>query len=219
MPNIEASWAEVLGDELKAEYYRTLVTTIENFYRSETVYPQREQIFNAFTLCPFHKVKVVILGQDPYHGEGQAHGLAFSVRDGVRVPPSLKNVYKELEADLGVKPRTSGNLEAWARQGVLLLNATLTVRANSPASHQGLGWETFTNTVIKSISDKKTNVVFILWGKYAQAKADLIDQDKHLILNAPHPSPFSAHTGFFGSKPFSQSNAYLSKTEQKPIEW
>jgi uracil-DNA glycosylase len=219
MPDIEASWVEVLREELKAEYYIKLVGTIENFYQSETIYPPQEQIYNAFALCPFQEVKVVILGQDPYHGEGQAHGLAFSVPDDQVIPPSLKNIYKELAADCGVQPPESGNLEAWAKQGVLLINATLTVRASQPGSHQGLGWETFTDAVIKHISEKKSHVVFILWGKYAQAKASLINQDKHLVLKAPHPSPFSAHTGFFGSKPFSQTNTYLSKTNQNPIGW
>lgn len=219
MFKIESSWAEVLRDELKAEYYRKLAGTIENFYLSEIVYPPPEQIFNAFNLCPFGEVRVVILGQDPYHGKKQAHGLAFSVPDGVLIPPSLKNIYKELENDLKIEPPASGNLERWARQGVLLLNATLTVKENTPGSHQNLGWETFTDAVIRQLADKTEPVVFILWGKYAQTKASLIDSNKHLILKSPHPSPFSAYTGFFGSRPFSKTNAYLIKNNTKPIEW
>ena len=216
---IEPSWQKVLESEFSKPYFQELSKKIKNFYLTETIYPHPKNIFNAFTLCPFSKVKVVILGQDPYHGPHQAHGLSFSVPDGIKPPPSLQNIYKELKNDLGKDIPTSGNLEHWARQGVLLLNATLTVRASLAGSHQGLGWENFTDSIIKIISDKKEHVVFILWGKYAQAKISLIDQSKHLVLSAPHPSPFSAHTGFFGSKPFSKTNTYLEKHGLGKIEW
>jgi uracil-DNA glycosylase len=216
---IEPSWKAALAKEFEEPYFATLSAAIKQAYLEGTVYPPPKLIFNAFDLCPFDHVKVVILGQDPYHGPGQAHGLSFSVPDGVKNPPSLQNIYKELTSDLGVPPKTSGNLEAWAKQGVLLLNATLTVLPQRPGSHQGLGWETFTDAVIKTISDQKEHVVFILWGKYAQAKRSLINTTKHLIIESPHPSPFSAHTGFFGSKPFSQTNEYLSKHNLVPINW
>lgn len=216
---IEASWQRILKQEFSLLYFQELTKTIKSAYLSSVVYPPPKQLFHAFNLCPFPKVKVVILGQDPYHQAGQAHGLAFSVPDGVPTPPSLRNIYKELEADLGIKAKETGNLEAWAKQGVLLLNATLTVLPGQPGSHQGLGWEIFTDAVIRHISAEKEHVVFILWGKYAQAKETLIDQNKHLILKAPHPSPFSAHSGFFGSKPFSQANNYLLQHQLKPIEW
>lgn len=219
MFKIEPSWTEILEEEFRSDYLKQLEITLENLYQTEQIYPPPEQIFNAFNLCPFSEVRVVILGQDPYHGKNQAHGLAFSVPDGVPIPPSLKNIYKELENDLRIKPPASGNLERWARQGVLLLNATLTVQENTPGSHQNLGWETFTAAVIRLLADKKEHVVFILWGKYAQTKASLIDSNKHLILKSPHPSPLSAYTGFFGSRPFSKTNAYLIKNNQKPIEW
>ncbi|MEK7150370.1 MAG: uracil-DNA glycosylase, partial [Patescibacteria group bacterium] len=179
-----------------------------------------KQIFNAFNLAPFDKVKVVILGQDPYHGKGQAHGLSFSVPDRINPPPSLVNIFKEIESDLNVKiQKTNGNLENWAKQGVLLLNAILTVRANNPASHRNLGWEKLTNAVIKALSNKREHIVFLLWGKFAQEKENLIDASKHLILKAPHPSPFSANSGFFGCKHFSKTNDYLIKTGQTPIDW
>ncbi len=216
---IEKSWQEALTEEFEKPYFKNLTEAVKQSYLREIIYPHPKNIFNAFAFCPFAEVKVVILGQDPYHGPGQAHGLSFSVPDGVRVPPSLQNIYKELNEDLSQPIPASGNLEIWAKQGVLLLNATLTVRASEAGSHQGIGWETFTDTIIKTISDKKERVVFILWGKFAQAKAVLIDQNKHLILKAPHPSPFSAHTGFFGSKPFSQTNAYLEKHGLKKIDW
>ena len=216
---IEPSWQEALEDEFTKPYFKNLTEKIKDAYLQEAVYPHPKNIFNAFTFCPFDKVKVVILGQDPYHGTGQAHGLSFSVPDEIKTPPSLQNIYKELKSDIGKEIPTSGNLEHWAKQGVLLLNATLTVRANLAGSHQGIGWETFTDTIIKTVSDQKEHVVFILWGKYAQAKTNLIDREKHLILSAPHPSPFSAHSGFFGSKPFSQTNTYLEKHGLKKIEW
>jgi uracil-DNA glycosylase len=217
--NFDPSWQTALATEFSKPYFSTLSRTVRKAYQDTDVYPPPEQIFNAFSLCPFQQVKVVILGQDPYHGEGQAHGLSFSVPAGNKIPPSLRNIYKELASDLGKSPRESGNLEDWVKQGVLLLNSTLTVLPGQPGSHQGLGWETFTDAVIETIANKKSHVVFILWGKYAQAKKKLIDADKHYIIESPHPSPFSAHTGFFGAKPFSQTNAYLAKNHLKPIEW
>lgn len=216
---IEPSWKKALAHEFLQPYFASLSTTVKQAYLDDTVYPPPKLIFNAFALCPFDQVKVVILGQDPYHSPGQAHGLSFSVPDGMKNPPSLKNIYKELATDLGVTPPESGNLEHWAKQGVLLLNATLTVLPGQPTSHQGLGWETFTDAVIKTISDQKEHVVFILWGNYARAKKSLIDTAKHLVVESPHPSPFSAHTGFLGSKPFSKTNEYLTKTKQTPISW
>jgi uracil-DNA glycosylase len=216
---IEASWKERLKSEFEQEYFKALTTKVREVYLGGRVFPPAPLVFNAFALCPYGEVKVVILGQDPYHGDGQAHGLSFSVPDGVRPPPSLQNIYKEIKSDLGIEIPHSGNLERWAKQGVLLLNATLTVKSNSPASHQGLGWERFTDAVIKKISDEKDNIVFLLWGKFAHSKADLIDSGKHLILKAPHPSPFSAHTGFFGCKHFSQTNKYLGKHNLEPIKW
>lgn len=216
---IEPSWKEALEEEFGKPYFANLTKSVQDAYLGRTVFPPSQYIFNAFTLCPFDQVKVVILGQDPYHGTGQAHGLSFSVPDGVRVPPSLKNIYKEIKNDLGTEVPESGNLERWAKQGVLLLNATLTVEESNAGSHQGLGWEIFTDAVIKTISDQKEHVVFLLWGKYAQAKGTLIDETKHLILQAPHPSPFSAHTGFFGCRHFSQTNEYLTKQALAPIEW
>lgn len=217
---IEPSWAEQLASYFDTAKFKSLSDFIRSEYLSKTVYPKPENIFKAFWLTPFSEVKVVILGQDPYHGAGQAHGLCFSVADGIKPPPSLVNIYKELEADLGVKKDfTSGNLEDWSRQGVFLLNAILTVVASTPASHQKLGWEDFTDEVIKTISQRKEHVVFILWGNYARAKRVLIDQTKHLIIEAPHPSPFSAYSGFFGSKPFSQVNKDLIAHGQVKINW
>ena len=218
--NIEKSWKEVLKDEFALPYFVTLSERVREAYLGATpVYPPPELVFNAFTLCPFDAVKVVILGQDPYHGAGQAHGLCFSVQDGVRTPPSLQNIYKELSSDLGIDIPQSGNLERWARQGVLLLNATLTVEASKPASHQGIGWERFTDAVIKKLSDEKEHLVFLLWGKYAEDKGVIIDTTKHLVLKAPHPSPFSAYTGFFGCKHFSKTNMYLQTHAHAPIRW
>lgn len=217
---IEPSWAEQLASYFDTAKFKSLSDFIRSEYLSKTVYPKPENIFKAFWLTPFSEVKVVILGQDPYHGAGQAHGLCFSVANGIKPPPSLVNIYKELEADLGVKKDfTSGNLEDWARQGVFLLNAILTVVASTPASHQKLGWEDFTDEVIKTISQRKEHVVFILWGNYARAKRVLIDQTKHLVIEAPHPSPFSAYSGFFGSKPFSQVNNYLKQQGESEIDW
>ena len=216
---IEESWKEVLKDEFEKEYFATLRQQVRSAYATHQVFPAPQHIFNAFALCPFNRVRVVILGQDPYHGIGQAHGLSFSVQDGVPLPPSLQNIYKEVEADIGKPLSASGNLTRWAEQGVLLLNAVLTVDAHTPGSHARYGWETFTNAVISIISQEKEHVVFLLWGKYAQEKESLIDHSKHLILKAPHPSPFSAHTGFFGCKHFSKTNAYLEAHGQRPIEW
>lgn len=217
---IESSWKEVLAHEFELPYFTTLRGTVRRAYlEKSSVYPPPKLVFNAFNLCPFNRVQVVILGQDPYHGSGQAHGLAFSVPDSVRIPPSLQNIYKEIRDDLGTPIPESGNLERWATQGVLLLNATLTVVGGTPTSHQGLGWETFTNAVIKKISEVKEHVVFLLWGKYAQEKSAYIDASKHFILKAPHPSPFSAHTGFMGCKHFSKTNNYLTKHNKKPIQW
>ncbi len=217
--SIEQSWKEMLGKEFTKEYFVKLTETVRTAYLSTTVFPPPKLVFNAFSQCPFTDVKVVILGQDPYHGKGQAHGLSFSVQDGIRVPPSLQNIYKEIAVDLQKEIPHSGNLERWARQGVLLLNATLTVEEGKAGSHQGLGWETFTDAVIKKVSDEKEHVVFLLWGKYAQNKASLIDKTKHLILIAPHPSPFSVHTGFFGCRHFSKTNIYLRKHDLGEIEW
>lgn len=216
---IENSWKKVLHDEFEKNYFVSLSAQIREAYLRETVYPPPKLVFNAFAHCSFDNVKVVILGQDPYHGVDQAHGLSFSVPDGVRLPPSLQNIYKEINDDLGIRVPKSGNLERWAKQGVLLLNATLTVRAGVAGSHQGLGWEQFTDAVIQKISDEKERVVFMLWGRYAQEKGKNIDINKHLVLTAPHPSPFSAHTGFFGCKHFSLCNKYLIEHKQKPIVW
>lgn len=216
---IEESWRQVLADEFQKEYFQELSKKVREAYLSTSVFPPPTLVFNAFTQCPFDNVRVVILGQDPYHGQGQAHGLSFSVQDTVAIPPSLKNIYKEIETDLGIAIPTSGNLERWAQQGVLLLNATLTVEAGKAGSHQGLGWEQFTDAVIKKISDEHENIVFLLWGKYAQEKGATIDTNKHLVLTAPHPSPFSAYTGFFGCRHFSKTNIYLKKHDLTEIHW
>jgi len=221
-PQIEEGWKKALAEDFGAEYMKELKKKLAEELKSGVIiYPPPKQIFNAFNLTPFDKVKVVILGQDPYHGRGQAHGLSFSVPNGVTPPPSLVNIFKEIESDLAVKPpkTKNGNLESWAKQGVLLLNAILTVRANSPASHRNLGWEKLTNAAIKALSDKREHIVFLLWGKFAQEKEDLIDASKHLILKAPHPSPYSASSGFFGCKHFSKTNDYLLQTGQTPIRW
>jgi uracil-DNA glycosylase len=213
------SWEESIGKEFDKDYFKQLKLSVEADYLLETIFPQEEEIFNAFINCPFENVRVVILGQDPYHGEGQAHGLAFSVPEGVQIPPSLRNIYKEITADTGTTPPQSGNLERLAKQGILLLNSTLTVQAGFAGSHKGLGWEQFTDAVVKKISDEKAGVVFMLWGKYAQDKGAHIDQSKHLVLKSAHPSPLSAYAGFFGSKPFSQCNAYLARQGGKTINW
>ena len=216
---IEPSWKEAVGAEFEKTYFKQLVTFIRDEYTNHIVYPPGKMLFNAFSYCPFNEIKVVILGQDPYHGQGQAHGLSFSVQDNVPPPPSLDNIYKELVSDLGVDQPTSGNLTHWAKQGVLLLNTVLSVREKEPQSHQNKGWEFFTDAVIRAISAKDEPVVFILWGSPAQKKEAIIDTGKHLILKAVHPSPLSAYRGFFGSKPFSQTNAFLEKNGKTPIVW
>jgi uracil-DNA glycosylase len=219
---LEASWLKVLSDEFGKDYMLKLKQFLkEEKQAGKTIYPKNADIFNAFAKTPFNEVKVVILGQDPYHGPNQAHGLSFSVQKGVRVPPSLQNIYKELSTDIpGFKIPDTGDLTEWAQQGVLLLNATLTVQAANAGSHQKKGWEKFTDMVIKTISEKKKGVVFILWGAYAQSKTVLIDETKHLIIKSTHPSPLAvSHGGFFGSKPFSKTNAYLVQQGEKPIDW
>jgi uracil-DNA glycosylase len=216
---IEPSWKEALQEEFDKEYFKELSGFVKNEYISTTVYPNPKFIFNAFELCPFDKVSVVILGQDPYHGPGQAHGLCFSVPENIAMPPSLKNIYKEIVSDVGGVIPSHGNLEHWARQGVLLLNATLTVRKGEAGSHQHKGWEEFTDAGIRTLSEKKENLVFILWGNYARAKRVLINENKHLILEAAHPSPFSAYNGFFGCKHFSKTNEYLEDHGKDPILW
>ena len=216
---IEASWKNILLPAFYKESFNSLKTFLIEEKKQYTIYPKSKQIFSAFNLCPFDKVNVVIIGQDPYHGPNQANGLCFSVSDGIKLPPSLKNIYKEIQQDLGGTIPNSGNLEHWANQGVLMLNATLTVRAGLAGSHQNKGWESFTDEVITSLSDKKKNVLFLLWGRFAQQKALLIDQNKHSVLKAAHPSPFSAHSGFFGCKHFSKTNTYLKKLGKKEIQW
>lgn len=218
--DIEPEWEAVLTDFFATEKFAKLTDFIRQEYQTKTIYPRPENLFKAFWLTPFSKIKVVILGQDPYHDVGQAHGLCFSVPENIATPPSLKNIYKEIESDLGIKKDfKSGNLESWAQQGVFLLNAILTVIAHNPASHRKKGWEEFTDFVIKTISDKSEHVVFILWGSYARSKRILIDPDKHLILESPHPSPLSAFSGFFGSKPFSKANNYLKSHGKTEINW
>jgi len=217
---IEPSWKKVLSNEFEQDYFVKLTEFVKAEYQSNTVYPPPKFIFRAFELTPFDQVKVVILGQDPYHGEGQANGLCFAVSSGVRLPPSVQNIYKEIVTDLGTKPAfPNGDLEGWAKQGVLLLNATLTVRASLAGSHQNKGWEQFTDSVIKVLSSQKENLVFILWGAYAQKKGAVIDVQKHLAIKSAHPSPLSAYNGFFGSQPFSKCNNYLMLNGLDPIEW
>jgi uracil-DNA glycosylase len=216
---IHPSWFKVLEQEFSKPYFDELTAFVKKEYASGAIYPAGANIFRAFELCPFESVKVVILGQDPYHGPGQANGLCFSVNDDVPLPPSLKNMYKEISSDLGIPPPASGNLDRWAKQGVLMLNATLTVRANQAGSHQKRGWEQFTDAVVKTISDQKEQVVFLLWGKYAQEKGKIIDRNKHHVLMAPHPSPFSVHSGFFGCKHFSKTNEYLRSIGEEGIDW
>lgn len=217
---MEASWKEVLKEEFEKPYFKELTDFVKAEYTEQTVYPHPKHIFRAFELTPFNEVTVVILGQDPYHGPRQAHGLSFSVAEGVRNPPSLQNIFKEVRSDLGIEPQVgSGDLTRWASQGVLLLNATLTVRANTAGSHQGKGWEQFTDAVIQALSLKREHLVFILWGIYARTKGAHIDRTKHYVIESPHPSPFSANNGFFGSKPFSKANAYLIKQGLTAIDW
>lgn len=216
---IEASWKSVLSDEFEKNYFTELSKFVKTEYKTQKIYPPGNLIFNAFDQCPFDKLKVVILGQDPYHGPGQAHGLCFSVNEGIAFPPSLRNIFKELNGDLGKEIPGSGNLINWAKQGVLLLNATLTVRANQAGSHQNKGWEQFTDAVIQKINSQKQHVVFILWGNYAISKGKLIDQHKHLVLTSVHPSPLSASRGFFGNKHFSRTNEFLRRNGFDPILW
>lgn len=216
---IEPTWKEALRDEFDKPYFKELTEFVRDEYKSKTVYPPPKFIFRAFELTPFDDVKVVILGQDPYHGKGQANGLCFAVSEGVALPPSLQNIFKELEADIGGVKNRTGDLERWARQGVLLLNATLTVRASAAGSHQNKGWEQFTDAVIKALNEKKEHLVFILWGNYAKQKGAHIDRAKHLVIESAHPSPFAAAHGFFGSKPFSKTNNYLESHGEKPIDW
>ncbi len=216
---IEQSWKTRLQNEFEKEYFIDLTNFVKKEYNSHTVYPPGRLVFNAFEKCSFENVKVVILGQDPYHGPGQAHGLCFSVKDGVAFPPSLINIFKEIHDDLDTSLPDSGNLERWAEQGVLLVNATLTVRAGQAGSHQNKGWELFTDEVVRLVAEEKEHVVFILWGSYAQKKGETIDRTKHLVLESPHPSPLSASRGFFGNKHFSKANAYLIEHGMEPVEW
>ena len=212
------TWTEILAPIKNTEYFTTLWEKVKEEYQTTKCFPPKDHIFRAIELTPFDEVKVVIIGQDPYHNDNQANGLCFSVSDKVKAPPSLKNIFKELEDDLGIK-KTSNELEMWAKQGVLLLNATLTVRAHEANSHKDLGWEQFTDFIIKEISDKKENVVFVLWGAFAQKKAGLIDASKHFVIQSAHPSPFSVHKGFFGSRPFSKINQFLEEKGKDPINW
>lgn len=216
---LEQSWKKLLSDEFEKPYFKQLTDFVRKEYQENTIYPPAKFIFNALDSCPVESVKVIILGQDPYHGIGQAHGLSFSVQDGVALPPSLQNIYKELETDLGVKRKTTGDLTSWAKQGVLLLNATLTVRANQAGSHQNKGWEIFTDAIIERLSRTRRNLVYILWGNYAQKKGKLIDEKNNLVIKSAHPSPLSAYNGFFGSRPFSQTNIYLLSLGLPPINW
>lgn len=213
------SWKDVLREEQEKPYFKKLQLFLDEEYASQTIFPKRTEIDSAFKMTTNDNVRVVILGQDPYHGEGQAHGMSFSVKPGVRIPPSLRNMLKELEDDLGCPLPTSGYLEKWAKQGVLLLNTVLTVRAGEANSHKGMGWETFTDTVIQKLSNRDKPIIFVLWGKPAQSKITLIDTEKHTILQAPHPSPLSAHRGFLGSKPYSKINASLAAWGEEPIDF
>ena len=216
---IEKSWKEKILERIKLEEYKDLAQTLQNLYLTKIIYPHPKNIFNAFNLCPFDKVKVVILGQDPYHGKGQAHGLSFSVEKGVPKPPSLQNILKEIQDDVGSPIPEDGDLSRLAKQGVFLLNSILTVEKGLPGSHASLGWESFTDQIIELLSCEKEHLVFLLWGNYAKNKMGLIDTTKHCVLSCPHPSPFSAHTGFMGCKHFSKTNKYLEENNLKPIEW
>lgn len=216
---IEPSWKSALQSEFDKDYFVKLTDFVRNEYKTKLTFPPSALIFNAFDQCPFDKVKVVIIGQDPYHGDGQAHGLCFSVADGVAFPPSLLNIFKEIERDLGIAKPTSGNLIRWAQQGVLLLNATLTVQAHAAGSHQGRGWETFTDAAIHKLASEKEGLVFMLWGSYAQKKGDFIDTNKHLVLKSVHPSPLSAYRGFIGNNHFSLANKYMKEKGLEEIQW
>jgi len=217
---LEESWKEALSPEFESPYMQQLKSfLVEEKQRGKVIFPRGSEYFRALDLTPLDEVQVVILGQDPYHGSGQAHGLCFSVRPGVRIPPSLVNIYKELETDLGIPPARHGFLESWAKQGVLLLNSVLTVEESQAASHQGKGWERFTDAVIRKVNDECDAVVFMLWGSYAQKKAAFVDTERHLVLKAAHPSPLSAHNGFLGCRHFSKANAYLAENGREPIDW
>lgn len=216
---LEPSWKAQLSEEFEKPYFQELVDFVKEEYRSNTIFPPGQMIFNAFDSCEYDDVKVVILGQDPYHGPGQAHGLCFSVPDGVPPPPSLVNIYKEIRSDLGINPPKSGNLQRWADQGVLLLNATLTVRAHQAGSHQQKGWEEFTDAAIRKLAEKRTGIVYLLWGSYAQKKGSFIDSQNNLVLRAPHPSPLSAHRGFLGCRHFSKTNEFLIQNGHSKIDW
>lgn len=216
---IEESWKSRLKQEFEKDYFYRLTDFVREEYKKKTIYPKGKNIFNAFNKCPFDETKVVIIGQDPYHEPGQAQGLCFSVPENIQMPPSLINIFKEIESDMGYTPYNNGNLERWAEQGVLLLNSTLTVRAHAAGSHQNKGWEDFTNTVIHLLAGEKENIVFILWGAYAQKKGAFIDTDKHLVLKSAHPSPLSAYRGFFGNHHFSKTNEYLISHDKKPVDW
>ena len=215
----QSSWDEVLQDEWSKPYYLELREFLKKEYAEQTIYPPMNELWTAFTLTPFEEVKVVLLGQDPYHGFGQAHGMSFSVKPGVKIPPSLRNMFKELSADLGVEAPTTGTLTGWATQGVLLMNTVLTVREKTPHAHKGKGWEQLTDTVIRSLNDAPQRIVFLLWGNAAREKKALIDTSRHAVIESTHPSPFSAHRGFFGSRPFSKTNDYLIEWGQTPIDW
>ncbi|GAB6929662.1 uracil-DNA glycosylase [Paenibacillus sp. JCM 10914] len=219
MRNFHNDWDTVMEHEMSQPYFKDLMERVKQQYLSSTVYPPHSQIFRAMEETPYHSVKVVIIGQDPYHGKGQAEGLSFSVRPGVTVPPSLRNIYKELASDVGAVSPDHGSLQLWARQGVLLLNAVLTVREGEPGSHAGIGWETFTDAIIAQLNEREQPIVFILWGTYAQKKGLFIDRNRHLVLESSHPSPFAARKGFFGSRPFSASNAYLVQKGLDPVNW
>lgn len=216
---IESSWKKVLAGEFDKEYFNDLSRFVKEEYKNSKIFPHPKNIFKAMDLCPFEDVKVVILGQDPYHGEDQANGLCFAVNTGVSLPPSLQNIFKEIKNDLDIEPIKDGDLTRWAKQGVLLLNATLTVRANQAGSHQGKGWEEFTDAIIRHLSEERDGLVFILWGNYAKKKGEIIDRKKHLVLESAHPSPFSAYNGFFGNKHFSKTNKYLKERGARDIDW
>lgn len=217
--NIAEDWKQILNEEFEKPYFIELTEFVRDEYAAHCIFPRGSNIFRAFDKCPLDSLKVVIIGQDPYHGDGQANGLCFSVNDGVTFPPSLRNIFSEINSDTGASLPASGNLDRWAEQGVLLLNAVLTVRAHEAASHAGKGWETFTDAVVKAISEKKDGVVYMLWGNYAQRKGAIVGDSRNLILKCPHPSPFSAHNGFFGCRHFSQANTYLAEQGKKAIDW
>ncbi|PGS55253.1 uracil-DNA glycosylase [Bacillus sp. AFS041924] len=219
MLQLSSEWKERLNSEFEKQYFKDLLQFLEEEYKEKIIYPAKEHIFQALNECSYEDCKVVILGQDPYHQPGQAHGLSFSVLPGVKIPPSLRNIYKELNSDLGVEVPTSGYLNNWAKQGILLLNTVLTVREGEPNSHKNKGWELFTNTILSMLNQHKRPIIFVLWGKHAQAKEELITSDHHVILKAHHPSPLSASRGFFGSKPFSQINQKLVEHQMKPMDW